>query len=268
MSTPPPHEAPRPGTGRLQGRVGIVTGGGRGIGRAISLALAQEGADVAVVAVHDLASAEATAAAIRGLGRRALAIIADITSGASVDAMIAQVVQAFGRLDLLVNNAGHRSRGPLVTLTEAEWDTVFAVNAKGVFLCSAAAARYMIPQRSGNIINIAGASAHRSYPLAGAYGPSKAAVVNLTQQMALEWSAHDIRVNGVSPGPVRERDSGWEAEEPLLLRQVPKIPLRRVGYPDDVARAVIYLASDDASYVTGQMLIVDGGSVATWYMTS
>jgi NAD(P)-dependent dehydrogenase (short-subunit alcohol dehydrogenase family) len=268
MTSTPSQAESRPAGDRLAGRVGIVTGGGRGIGRAICLALGREGADVAVVARRDMDAAEATATAVRALGRRALAVAADITSGASVDAMTAQVVEAFGRIDLLVNNAGHRSRGPLETLTEADWDTVFAVNAKGVFLCSVAAARHMIPRRSGSIINIAGASAHRSYPLAGAYGPSKAAVVNLTQQMALEWSHHDIRVNGVSPGPVREPNSGWELEEPLLLRQVPKIPLRRVGSPDDVARAVIYLASDDASYVTGQMLIVDGGSVATWYMTS
>ena len=268
MSSAPAQDDPRPGAGRLCGQVGLVTGGGRGIGRAISLALAREGADVAVVARHDLGAAEDTADAIRGLGRRAVVVAADITSGASVDAMMARVVQAFGRIDLLVNNAGHRSRGPLETLTEADWDAVFAVNAKGVFLCSVAAARHMISCRSGAIINIAGASAHRSYPQAGAYGPSKAAVVNLTRQMALEWACHDIRVNGVSPGPVREPDSGWESQEPLLLRQVPKIPLRRVGYPDDVARAVIYLASDDASYITGQMLIVDGGSVATWYMTS
>ena len=252
---------------RLAGCAALVTGGGGDIGRAITLALAAEGADVAVVYRSDRASAEATADAVRSAGRRALCIEADCTDAVSTAAMVAAVTSAWGRLDLLVNNAGARGRAPLLDLDPADWDRVVTVNLRGVFLAGAAAARAMRQRGEGAIVNIAGASAHRSYPGAGAYGPSKAAVVSLTKQMALEWGEYGIRVNGVSPGPIRDPQSGWEAEEPGLVSQAKRIPLRRVGSPADVARAVVYLASTDAAYVTGHMLLVDGGSAETWYVT-
>lgn len=253
-------------TGRLAGQAALVTGGGREIGRAISLALAAEGADVALTYRQDRASAEATAAEILAAGRRALAVHADCADPASAAAMVAQAVSAWGRLDLLVSNAGARARAPLLELDPAEWDRVVTVNLRGAFLAGVAAARAMVAAGGGAIVNVAGASAHRSYPWAGAYGPSKAGVVSLTKQMALEWAEHGIRVNGVSPGPIREPGSGWETEEPGLVRQAARIPLRRVGTPEEVARAVVYLASGDAAYVTGHMLLVDGGSAETWYV--
>lgn len=252
---------------RLQGHAALVTGGGRDIGRAITLALAAEGADVAIVYRTDKASAEATAEAVQSAGRRALCIAADCTDPASAQAMVAEITAAWGRLDLLVNNAGARARAPLLDLDVADWDYVVTTNLRGVFLAGTAAARAMRETGGGGIVNIAGASAHRSYPGAGAYGPSKAAVVSLTKQMALEWAEYGIRVNGVSPGPIRDQESGWEAEEPGLVRQAKRIPLRRVGSPADVAHAVVYLASPDASYVNGHMLLVDGGSAETWYVT-
>ena len=254
-------------TGRLAGCLALVTGGGRGIGRAISLALAAEGADVAVAFRTDRECAEETVAAIQAAGRRALAVQADCTEPASADAMIGTVTGAWGRLDLLVNNAGERGRSPLLDLDPADWDRVVTVNLRGVFLAATAGARAMRAAGGGAIVNIAGASAHRSYPWAGAYGPSKAAVVSLTKQMALEWAEYGIRVNGVSPGPIREPGTGWEAEEPGLVKQAARIPLRRVGTPADVGAAVVYLASADAAYVTGHMLLVDGGSAETWYVT-
>ena len=253
-------------SGRLEGAAAVVTGGGSDIGRAISSALAAEGADVAVLYRTDRVRAETAAAAVMAAGRRALCIEADCTDEASAGAMAAAVVAAWGRIDLLVNNAGARGRGRLLELAAADWDRVVTVNLRGVFLASAAAARAMVGRGGGSIINLAGASAHRSYPLAGAYGPSKAAVVSLTKQMALEWAEHGIRVNGVSPGPIRDPASGWEQSEPVLVSQAAKIPLRRVGTPDDVARAVVYLASADAAYITGHMLLVDGGSAETWYV--
>ncbi len=253
-------------TQRLAGRVAIVTGGGRETGRAIGLALAREGADIAITYLSDRASAEATAAEIAALGRRAISVSADCTNRASAAAMAATVAEQLGRIDVLVNNAGARGRGRLEDVSDEDWDRVVTVNLKGVFLASVAVLPTMRDQNSGVIVNIAGASAHRSYPLAGAYGPSKAAVVSLTKQMALEWAAHGIRVNSVSPGPIREPDSGWEASEPRLVSQAAKIPLRRVGTPEDVAHAVVYLASPRADYVTGHMLLVDGGSAETWYV--
>ncbi|HTI00725.1 MAG TPA: SDR family oxidoreductase [Acidisoma sp.] len=255
-------------TWRMSGRTVLITGGGKGIGRAISLELAREGADIAVLAARDLVQAEAVAAEARTLGVRAMALVADIADDAAISAAVAKVAETFGQLDVLVNNAGASGRAPLLELTAEDWDRVFAVNARGAFLAGRAAARQMVAQGGGGaIVNIAGASAHRCYPGAGGYGPSKAAVVSLTQQMAVEWARHGIRVNGVSPGPIRESGTGWEEREPALAAEVRKIPLQRAGEPWEVARAVVYLASADGGYVNGQMLILDGGSVTTWYIS-
>ena len=231
------------------------------------LQLAAEGAAVAVLVRASISQAEAVAEAARALGVAAIVVQADITDAASVQAAIGATVDRLGGLHVLVNNAGHFARAALLELDSADWDAVFAVQARGTFLAGVAAARHMIVAGGGAIINIAGASAHRSFPGGGAYGPSKAAVVSLTEQMALEWAPHGVRVNGVSPGPIRAAGSGWESAEPRLVAEVARLPLRRPGTPEDVARAAAYLASADAAYVTGQMLVVDGGSIATWYLS-
>ncbi|WP_297838276.1 SDR family NAD(P)-dependent oxidoreductase [Pseudomonas sp.] len=257
---------PLSNTARLAGRVALVSGGAKGIGRAIVLQLASDGADVAIVVRSDRSAAEATAREVEQLGRRALVCLCDLTDASAVNALIEQVESQLGPLDLLVNNAGGTAPGSLLTLSEASWDSVFTNNAKSCFLLSVAAARSMVSRNMGAIVNIAGASAHRSYPGAGAYGPSKAAVVSLTVQMSLEWAQYGIRVNGVSPGPIREPDTDWQAAEPALAEEVSRLPLKRAGTPMDVAKAVAFLGSDDADYMTGQMMIVDGGGVNTWYL--
>ncbi|MCX5513956.1 short-chain dehydrogenase/reductase SDR [Kaistia algarum] len=252
-------------TGRLAGRVAIVTGGRRGMGRTIAEEMAREGAILAIVTKGDLPGAEALAGE---LGPEAIAVEADVTQQASVDAMVAKVAGHFGRIDILVNNAGLGRPGALETLSEADWDAVYAVNVKGTFLVSAAVARVMMKQNAGSIVNIIAASAHRSFPRSGAYGSSKAAVVSLTQQMALEWSPFSIRVNGVSPGAIRDPDTDWEVKEPWLIKEVSRLPLKRPGRTIDIAKAVTYLASDEAAYVTAQTLAVDGGGVATWHLSA
>jgi NAD(P)-dependent dehydrogenase (short-subunit alcohol dehydrogenase family) len=259
----------RPPSRRLGGRIAIVTGGNKGIGWSISVELAREGADVAVIAGHNLDRAKAVVGEIEALGQRGLALLADVTKKSSVERMVDGVLARFGRVDILVNNAGGGSvREPLERISEQDWDRVFAINTKGTFLCSVAAARRMIEQRSGVIINVAGASAHRSYPRYGAFGPSKAAVISLTRQASLEWAPYGIRVNGISPGPIRDPGTHWQEREPELAKEVLLLPMQRAGTRLEVARTAVYLASDDAGYVTGQMIIVDGGGVNTWYLSA
>ncbi len=252
---------------RFAGCSAVVTGAARGIGRAIALRIGAEGGAVAVVAGSDRAGAEAVAAEIEAGGGRALVHTVDVTDRVQIERLFDEVAAAFGGIDVLINNAGLGRPARLLDLDETAWDDVFRVNAKGVFLASVAVARHMAAQgRGGSIVNIAGASAHRCYPGAGAYGPAKAAVVSLTRQMALEWADLGIRVNGVSPGPIRSID-GWEAREPALAEEVLRLPLKRAGTPEEVAAAVCHLASKEATYTTGQMLVVDGGGVETWYLS-
>lgn len=254
---------------RLAGKVAVVTGGNKGIGRSIGLELAREGADVVVVAGHDIKSAEETVREVEGIGRQGRALVADITNAESVDCMVDDAVKSFGHVDILINSAGGGGgRKPLEDVSAQDWDRVFALNTKGTFLCSAAAARQMKKQMSGVIINIAGASAHRTYPRYGAYGPAKAAVINFTQQASLEWAAYGIRVNGISPGPIRDPETGWQDREPELAKEVLLLPMQRAGSRFEVSRTAVFLASDDAGYITGQMIIVDGGGVNTWYLSA
>lgn len=252
---------------KLEGKSSIVTGGNRGIGRAISLALAKEGANVAIVARKDLGKAEATAEEIETVGRKSMALLADVTQKKEVDSVVGQVCKEFGRVDILVNNAGLNVRGPLEKVTEEDWDRVVAVNLKGVFLCSVSVMKEMVRRSiGGNIINIAGASAHRCYAENGAFGPSKAAVLNLTKQMAVEWAKYNIRVNGVSPGPTMTSPTEERIRDEEVRRRIAMIPLGRIAEPEEIASVVVFLASDDSRYMTGQSLIVDGGSVHTWYL--
>jgi 3-oxoacyl-[acyl-carrier protein] reductase len=251
---------------KLEGLTSIVTGGGRGIGRAITLALANEGADVTIIALRDLENATITGNMVEQLGHRALVLRADVTDKESVDRMVQSVLDQFGKIDLLVNSAGMFKKGPLEHVSVEDWDKAVAVNLKGVFLTSGAVAGHMIKQKKGNIINIIAASAHRCYPEGGAYGPSKAAVVNLTRQMALEWAKYNIRVNGISPGPILTPENETKMRGEEASRRIAKIPLARVGKPEEIGKCVIFLASEDSSYVTGQTFVVDGGGSETWYL--
>lgn len=252
---------------RLKGCNAVVTGGGKGIGRAITLALAKEGANVAIVGIRDRESVENTARDVEQFGCRAVPVLADVTDKDSVNNLTRDVIKEFGSVDLLVNNAGALSYGELLETSEEDWDKVVAANLKGVFLCSVAVIPSMIKSGKGNIINITGASAHRCIPGYGSFGPSKAAVVNLTRQMAVEWARYNIRVNDVSPGPVATSETIELQQSESVQDKISKIPMGRVGAPDEVANAVVFLASNASSYMTGQSLIVDGGAVNTWYLS-
>ena len=210
---------------------------------------------------------ENTATDVEQFGCRAVPVVTDITNRDSVNNLIKAVEKEFGSIDLLVNNAGFLSYGELLETSEEDWDKAVAVNLKGVFLCSVAVIPSMIKSGKGNIINITGASAHRCITGYGSFGPSKAAVVNLTRQMAVEWAGYNIRVNDVSPGPVATPETVELQQRESVQNKISRIPMGRVGTPDEVANAVVFLASNDSSYMTGQSLIVDGGAVNTWYLS-
>ena len=248
--------------GRLQDKVAVITGGGSGMGRASCLAFAAEGARVVVVD-RTIASGEETARAVNDEGGEAVFFEADVSDAADVAGMVAAAVDRWGRLDVLFNNAG--IEGPSVRLLEydeAEWDQVIAVNLKAVYLGMRAALPQMVSQGAGVILSTASAAGLVGLARSSAYSAAKAGIVGLTRTVALEYGPQGVRVNCICPGfvstPMLERVLGDRDES--VLRHV--APLRRVGAADDVARAAVYLASDEASYVTGVAFPVDGGYVA------
>ena len=245
----------------LDGQRAVVTGAGRGIGKAIALALAEAGADVALLArsADELA---ATRGAVEALGRRAIVLPTDVGDGASLRDAPGRALDFFGGgVDILVNNAGIAGRQSLLEMTEEEWDRVFDVNLKGTFFCTQAFAAPMIAQGRGKIINIASTFAFVGHPNRASYAASKGGVVQLTRQLAVELAPHNINVNGVGPAVIRT-----ELVAPLIApgmaygeQSLQKTPLGRFGEPGDVAWPVVFLASAAADYITGHTLMVDGG---------
>lgn len=244
---------------KLKGQTALVTGASHGIGRAIAFAFADEGADVAVNYAHDAQAAEQVVAEVVRRGRRAIAFQADVSDPSAVARMVDAVEAAFGTLDCLVNNAGIVLRAALFDLTPEMWDRVMDVNAKGVFLVSQAVARRMVAGQGGVIVNIASMRGVEGADSSMHYAASKAAVIALTKCFAREL-APKIRVNTVAPGYVDTRiQSELTPEKRHAIEMA--TPLKRFGTPEDVARAVVYFASSDSAYSTGQTLIVDGGRV-------
>jgi dehydrogenase/reductase SDR family member 4 len=248
---------------RLDGRVALVTGGSRGIGRAVALALAQAGADV-VVAARKAQDLDAVADEVRALGRRGLAVPAHLARPAEIDRLFESTLKAFGRLDVLVNNAATNPVfGPLADIEEDAWDRIMALNVKGYLLAAQRAARAMAPVGRGVIINMASTAGLRASPGLGAYSVSKAAVIMLTRVLGRELAPLGIRVNGIAPALIETRFSEalWKNPE-ILGGYLKSTPLGRAGQPEEVGGAVVYLCSDAASYVTGQTLLLDGGHLA------
>jgi 3-oxoacyl-[acyl-carrier protein] reductase len=244
--------------GRLDGVVGLVTGGGRGIGRGIALELARGGCRVAVNYFEEPERADDVVETIRGLGVEAMAVRADVRVRADVERMTAEVVARFGDLTLLVNNAGVQTWTPMLELSEADWDRVLDTNLKGCFLCTQTAGRHMRDHGGGSIVNIGSGCNKVPFPRLAAYTASKGGIEMFTRVSAIELGPHGIRVNCVAPGAVEVERTKLERED--YARTWGSVtPLGRIGLPEDIGRAVVMLAGGDAAFITGQTVWVDGG---------
>jgi len=253
---------------KLEGKVALVTGGGRGIGHAISLALATEGCSTAVNYVSNLQSAKNTVDEIREKGLNAIAIKADVSNVDEVDDMVQQTLAEMGSIDILVNNAGIRSQTiPAVDHSVKEWARVLDVHLKGTYLCSRRVGQEMIRQEYGRIVNLASLAGMGGTAFRADYGPAKAGIINLTKTLAIEWARYNIRVNSVAPGII-ETDlikngvATGAKTSTNVEKAIKRTPMRRSGLPEEVARVVLFLASDDSSFVTGVNIPVDGGWTA------
>ncbi|HEV8225418.1 MAG TPA: 3-oxoacyl-ACP reductase family protein [Methylomirabilota bacterium] len=244
---------------RLEGKVALVTGAQQGIGRAIAVALARDGADVGVNFLDDAAAAEKVAGEIRGLGRRAVTVQGDVSQTASVQGMVKTVVDALGPPDVLVNNAGVFPRASFLELPEREWDHVLGINLKGSFLCAQAVARALVAAgRPGAIVNIS-SSAVRGDPRGVHYSSSKAGVVGLTRAMALALAPHGIRVNAIAPGLTDTAQPRYGNTEEQIAERAREIPLGRIAQPEEIAKVAVFLASAESGWVTGELIHVNGG---------
>ncbi len=252
-------------TDGLRGRVVLVTGAGRGIGKGIALEFARAGCRVAVNYVTEPEKAEAVVEELRAFGIDALAVEGDVSQPAAVSAMVDRVVRELGGLDILVNNAGTQTFKPLLEVTEAEWDLVINTNLKGCFLCTQAAARFMKDHGGGSIINIGSGCNKVAFPNLVAYTASKGGIEMFTKVAAVELGPHGIRVNCVAPGAIEVERTRQELHD-YAGTWGGITPLRRIGYADDVARAVAFLAGPNASFISGQTIWVDGAlfSQAPW----
>ena len=244
----------------VDGKVALVTGGSRGIGKAVALGLAQAGADV-VVASRKLEDLEKVADEIRGLGRKSLAIAAHIARMEEIDNMVSKVMEEFGRIDILVNNAGTNPvMASALDVEERAWDSIMNLNLKGLFFLSQSVAKVMKEKGGGNIVNVT-SMAGITPDILPVYSVSKAGVIMATKVMANEWAKYNIRINAIAPGLVRTRFSEalWGSED-ILQMIMSKTPMGRIGEPEEMVGAVIFLASDASSYVTGHVLVIDGGT--------
>ena len=240
------------------GKTAVVTGGSRGIGRAVCLELAKGGANVVLCYAGNEAAAQETVAACEAAGAKALAVKCDVADAQQVKNLMDEAVKAFGRIDILVNNAGITRDGLLMMMKESDFDDVISANLRGTFLCMKAVSRTMMKQRYGRIVNLSSVVGLHGNAGQVNYAASKAGVIGMTKSLAKELASRGVTVNAVAPGFI-ETDMTAAMPQAAKDAMMPTIPMQRLGAPEDVAKAVAFLASDEAAYVTGQVLAVDGG---------
>lgn len=248
---------------RLEGKVALVTGAARGIGRAIAARFATEGAQV-VVGDVDVEAGRQTASALAASGAGCRFLPLDVTDPVQVRVAVDEAVHTLGRIDVLVNNAGLKDRAPFLDLDLVLWERILRTNLTGAFLCGQAVARHMASRGSGRIVNLVSISGQRGGTGRAAYGASKAALINLTETMAIELAEYGILVNAIAPGPIR--DEAPDPDEPRSRATLARLILKRFGRPDDVASAAVFLASEECTFTTGHVLNVDGGFDAAGVM--
>ena len=242
---------------QLANQVAVITGGARGIGREIALTFAKEGADVVLFDINAEQLSQ-TAAELRTLGRRAEGVVVDVTDGKQVDEGVAKVLDKLGRIDILINNAGITKDGLLIRMDDAQWDRVLDINLKGTFLCTRAAAKQMLKQRRGRIVSIASIVGLIGNPGQANYAASKAGIIGLTKAVAKELASRGITCNAIAPGFIKTEMTDALPEE-AKQRLLGAIPMGSLGEPKDVAQAALFLVSEAARYITGHVLVVDGG---------
>jgi NAD(P)-dependent dehydrogenase (short-subunit alcohol dehydrogenase family) len=248
---------------KLDGRTALITGGTQGLGLVMAQALAAAGANVAVTSRHLEKAADAAAGISAAAGRKAVGVAADVTEAEQVEAMVDAVIAEFGRLDILINNAGINIRKPIEEFDEESWDLVQSTNLKAPFLCARAAAKPMKKQRYGRVINMASMLGSVALPERGAYCSSKGGLIQLTKVLALEWAPYNITVNALCPGPIATELNAVVMNNPEANRFfLDHIALGRWGRPDEIVGPALFLASDASSFMTGSALVVDGGWTA------
>ena len=240
------------------GKTAVVAGGSRGIGRAVCLELAKGGANVVLCYAGNESAAAETVSACEALGAKALSVKCDVADSAQVKKLMDEAIKAFGRIDILVNNAGITRDGLLMMMKEEDFDAVLSANLKGTFLCMKAVSRTMMKQRYGRIVNLSSVVGLRGNAGQVNYAASKAGVIGMTKSLAKELASRGVTVNAVAPGFI-DTDMTAAMPEAAKTATLASIPMQRLGAPEDIAKAVAFLASDDAAYITGQVLAVDGG---------
>jgi NAD(P)-dependent dehydrogenase (short-subunit alcohol dehydrogenase family) len=261
---------------QLDGRAAVVTGGSSGIGRAIAIEFAGEGADVAVGDVRrdpkDVGESVPTVERVREQGGDAVFVETDVTDPGQVETLVADAVDAFGGLDVLVNNAGIARDGAVHETSEDDWHDILEVNLSGAYRCAKAALPHLLESPHGRVVNVASQMGFVGIPESAAYCATKGGLVNLTRQMAVDYSGAGVTVNGICPGPIKtsmsragsaEDPTAWYEDEAELARYEEEVLTPTIGEPEDVARAAVFLASDDARFMTGHNLVIDGGYLAT-----